>query len=117
MMTNKTRASDMAVVKEGAEKEAKQLIHSLHHFQVQNSFLEQENQELRKSLGIKEKRQKHGRTMDLVQEREHNGGAVLWSPKKFREAGEGKQQREQVEEQEKLHKADMKKLQAKKCVI
>ena len=30
----KTRASVMAVVKEGAEKEAKQLIHSLHHFQV-----------------------------------------------------------------------------------
>jgi hypothetical protein len=30
----KTRASVIAVVKEGAEKEAKQLIHSLHHFQV-----------------------------------------------------------------------------------
>ncbi|KAF1941357.1 hypothetical protein EJ02DRAFT_299178, partial [Clathrospora elynae] len=108
----KTRASVMAVVKEGAEKEAKQLIHSLHHFQVQNSLLEQENQGLRESLGIKKKRQKHGRTMDLVQEGEHNGGAVLWSPRKFREAGERQLQREQAEEQEKLHKADMKKLKA-----
>jgi hypothetical protein len=65
----------MAVVKEGAEKEAKQLICSLHHFQVQNSLLEQENQGLGESLSIKEKRQKHGRTMNLVQESEHNGGA------------------------------------------
>jgi hypothetical protein len=43
----KTRASVMAVVKKGAEKEAKQLIHSLHHFQVQNNLLEQENAGLR----------------------------------------------------------------------
>ncbi|KAF1936878.1 hypothetical protein EJ02DRAFT_515559 [Clathrospora elynae] len=50
--------------------------------------------------------------MDLVQEGEHNGGAVLWSPRKFREAGERQLQREQAEEQEKLHKADMKKLKA-----
>jgi hypothetical protein len=102
----------MAVVKEGAEKEVKQLIRSLHHFQVQNSLLEQENQGLRESLGIKEKRQKHGRTMELVQESEQNGGAVLWSPRKLREAGERKEQREQVEEQEKLYKADIKKLKA-----
>ncbi|KAF1934923.1 hypothetical protein EJ02DRAFT_487834 [Clathrospora elynae] len=80
-----------------------------HH---KNSLLEQENQGLRESLGIKKKRQKHGRTMDLVQEGEHNGGAVLWSPRKFREAGERQLQREQAEEQEKLHKADMKKLKA-----
>jgi hypothetical protein len=52
----KTRASVMSVVKEGAEEEAKQLIHSLHHFQVQNSLLEQENLGLRESLGIKKKR-------------------------------------------------------------
>jgi hypothetical protein len=46
----------MAVVKKGAEKEAKQLIHSLHHFQVQNNLLEQENAGLRESLGVKKKR-------------------------------------------------------------
>jgi hypothetical protein len=56
----------MAVVKEEAEKEAKQLIHSLHHFQVQNNLLEWENADSRESLGVKKKREKHGRTMDLI---------------------------------------------------
>jgi hypothetical protein len=50
--------------------------------------------------------------MNLVQEGKHNSSAVLWSPRKFREAGERQLQREQVEEQEKLYKADMKKLRA-----
>jgi hypothetical protein len=74
--------------------------------------LEQENQELRESLSTKKKRQKHGRTIDLIQESEHNGGALLWSPRKFREVSERQQQREQAEEQEKLQKAGMKKLKA-----
>jgi hypothetical protein len=79
--------------------------------------LEQENQGLRESLGIKKKRQKYGRTIDLVQESEHNGGAVLWSPRKFREAGKRQLQREQVEEQEKLYKVDMKKLRANNALF
>jgi hypothetical protein len=88
----------MAVVKKGAEKEANLLIHSLHHFQVQNSLLEEENKGLRESLGIKKKRKKHGRTMDLVQENKHNGGTVLWSPRKLDQACERQSQREQAEE-------------------
>jgi hypothetical protein len=55
-------------------------------------------------------------TIYLVQESEHNGGAVLWSPRKFREAGERKLQREQVEEQGKLHKADLTKLKTKNAL-
>jgi hypothetical protein len=86
------------VVKKGAEKEANLLIHSLHHFQVQNSLLEEENKGLRESLGIKKKRKKHGRTMDLVQENKHNGGTVLWSPRKLDQACERQSQREQAEE-------------------
>jgi hypothetical protein len=39
--------------------------------------LEEENKGLRESLGIKKKSEKHGRIIDLIQEDEHNGGAVL----------------------------------------
>ncbi|KAF1936441.1 hypothetical protein EJ02DRAFT_319252, partial [Clathrospora elynae] len=61
-----------------------------------------ENQGLRESLAIKKKRNKHGKKMDLQQEGENHSGAVMWSPRKFREAGERQVQREEAEEQEKL---------------
>jgi hypothetical protein len=63
-------------------------------------------------LGVKKKREKHGRTIDLIQEDNHFGGAVRWSPRKFDQACERQSQREQGEEQEKLRKTNLKELKA-----
>jgi hypothetical protein len=79
--------------------------------------LEQENAGLRESLGIKKKRDKHGKTMDLIQEDNHSRGAVMWSPRNFDQASERQSQREQREEQEKLRKTTLKELKASNILL
>jgi hypothetical protein len=65
-----------SVVKDGAEKEANELTEVLHHYQVQEDLLLDENQDLRKSLVIKKKRNKHGKKLDMRRESKYHGGAV-----------------------------------------
>jgi hypothetical protein len=76
-----------------------------------------ENQDLRESLAIKKKRNKHGKKLDMHRESEYYGGAEWWSPRSFKHAGERQAQREQEEEEENLRKADMKKLKASNALL
>jgi hypothetical protein len=48
----------------------------------------------------------------LQQRQEYYGGAVFWSPSKIREARARKAVKERLKEEEKLQKADSKKLKA-----
>ena len=97
-----------SVVKDGAEKEANELTEVLHYYQVQEDLLLDENQDLRESLAIKKKRNKHGKKLDMRRESEYYRGAEWWSPRSYKHAGERQAQREQEEEEENLGKADMK---------
>jgi hypothetical protein len=101
----KIRGLIQSVVQGGAKKEAKQLTHSLHNLQVQNELLHHGNQGLRQALTTKTKHKKNGKALSLQQESEYHGGAVLWSPKKVKEAHECQSVIDQEKEEEQLQKA------------
>ena len=72
--------------KDGAEDGVKKLSAPLHHLQVQNELLRHENDGLREALSHKQRHKGKGKALDLQQRKEYHGGAVFWSPRKFREA-------------------------------
>jgi hypothetical protein len=95
-------------VKDGADKVAKTLTQTLHHLQVNNELISQENEGLREALQTKKKHKQKGVPLDLQQRQEYHGGAVMWSPRKGREAEVRRTIMEQQAEQEKLDKAKRK---------
>ncbi|KAF1934552.1 hypothetical protein EJ02DRAFT_329523, partial [Clathrospora elynae] len=60
----------------------------------------------------KQKHAKKGKTLDLQQCKEFKSGAVLWSPRKVREAKVQESVREAEDEAEKLRKSETKQLRA-----
>ncbi|KAF1935621.1 hypothetical protein EJ02DRAFT_330495, partial [Clathrospora elynae] len=80
----------------------------LHHLQVNNELISQENEGLREAVQTKKKQKQKGVPLDLQQRQEYHGGAVMWSPRKGREAGVRRKVMEQQTEQEKLDKAKRK---------
>jgi hypothetical protein len=94
--------------KDGAEKVAKTLTQALHRLQVNNELISQENEGLREALQTKKKNKKKGIPLDLQQRQEYHGGAVIWSPRKGREAEVRRTIMERQAEQEKLNKAKRK---------
>ncbi|EUC42866.1 hypothetical protein COCMIDRAFT_102393 [Bipolaris oryzae ATCC 44560] len=94
---------------DGAESGVKKLSASLHHLQVQNELLRHEMEGLRAALSHKQKHKGKGKALDLQQRKEYHGGAVFWSPRKFREARAREAVREHEEMEEKLQKARAKK--------
>ena len=95
-------------VKDGAEKVAKTLTQALHHLQVNNELISQENEGLREAFQTKKKQKQKGVPLDLQQRQEYHGGAVMWSPRKGREAEVRRTIMERQAEQEKLDKAKRK---------
>ncbi|KAF2819851.1 hypothetical protein CC86DRAFT_249087, partial [Ophiobolus disseminans] len=81
---------------------------ALHHLQVNNELVSQENKGLREALQTKKKHKQKGVPLDLQQRQEYHGGAVMWSPRKGREAEVRRTIRERQAEQEKLDKAKRK---------
>jgi hypothetical protein len=69
-----------------SSESAQRLSELLHHLHVDNKLVHGENESLREAVVIKKKHKKHGRALDLQQREEYHGGAVLWSPRKVREA-------------------------------
>jgi hypothetical protein len=92
--------------------ETKRLSCTLHHLKVQNELLNHENNGLREALSAKKRHKKKGKVLDLQQRQEYHGGAVFWSPGKVREARARRVVKERLGEEEKLQKADPKKLKA-----
>jgi hypothetical protein len=99
-----------AAVTDKAKAESKQLAGALHSIQVQNELLHHENEGLRAALTTKQKHQKKSKLLDLQQREEYHGGAVLWSPRKIREARVREQVNKELKEQEQLQKSHRKEL-------
>jgi hypothetical protein len=84
------------------------LTQALHHLQVNNELISQENEGLREALQTKKRHKQKGVPLDLQQHQEYHGGAVMWSPRKGREAEVRRTAMERQAEQEKLNKAKRK---------
>jgi DDE superfamily endonuclease/Tc5 transposase DNA-binding domain len=97
-----------SVAKEQSSKETQKLQRSLHHISVQNDLLHTEIQGLRQALLLTQKHKKKSKPLDLQQRQEYHGGAVLWSPRKIREAQARERVREQEEEEQQLERARVK---------
>ncbi|KNG44298.1 hypothetical protein TW65_08875, partial [Stemphylium lycopersici] len=92
-------------VKDQGSKDVKKLQRSLCHISAQNQILHNEIRGLRRSLSIKESRPKKSYTLQLDEDNEYNGGAVLWSPKRMQQARDRRASQQQQAELEKLQKA------------
>jgi hypothetical protein len=101
-----------AAVADKAKVESKQLAGAFHSLQVQNELLHHENEGLRAALTTKRKHQKKSKLLDLHQRKEYRSGAVLWSPRKIREAQTRERVKQHEEEQEKLQKSHDRELKA-----
>jgi hypothetical protein len=73
-------------MRDQGSKDTQKLRQSLHHLSVQNELLKHETDGIKQALSVKEKRKKKGKALDLQQRKEYHGGAILWSPRKVREA-------------------------------
>jgi hypothetical protein len=87
-------------------EETKKLSRSLHSMSVQNELLKHENKGLREALANKRKHQKRGKPLDLQQRQEYHGEAVVWSPRKSREARAREIVKEREERELQLQKAE-----------
>jgi hypothetical protein len=75
-----------AAVTDRANAKSKRLAAAFHSLQVQNELLHHENEGLRAAITTKQRHATKSKTLDLQQRKEYHGGAVLWSPRKLREA-------------------------------
>lgn len=100
-----------AAVKGGDEEAAKTLSHTIHHLSVQLDLQRHENRGLRASLVRKNKQKKHGKPLELHQRKEFHSSAVVWSPRKIREARAREAVRAEEEHKEELRKAAKKQTQ------
>lgn len=99
-----------SAVKDLAEYSAKKLNLTLYYLHVQNELVNYENQGLREALQVKKKQSKKRRTLNLQHHQEYHSGAVLWSPRKLREARVRQRVKESLEAEEMLEKANAKEL-------
>ncbi|KAK1920285.1 hypothetical protein P3342_002581 [Pyrenophora teres f. teres] len=63
---------------------------------------EYKNEQLQDALQLQARHQKQSKPLDLQQRRNYRGGAVLWSPRKIREANTRLGIKEREEKEEKL---------------
>jgi hypothetical protein len=101
-----------AAVADKSKAEGKRVAAALHSLQVQNELLHHENKGLRAAITTKQKHKKKSKVLDLQQREEFHSGAVLWSPRKCREAHARETVRQREEEQEKLQKTHDRELKA-----
>jgi hypothetical protein len=92
--------------------EAKKLSALLYHLANKNELLTDENEGLRDALSTKKKHDKKGKVLDLQQREEYHGGAIFWLPRKKREAAARDATNRRLADEDKLQKAEMKKLKA-----
>ena len=102
-----------AEVKDPRSVGARKLGQTIHHLSTQLEIANAELEGLRKKLYQKQKRQKHPtRQLDLQQHQEYHGGAMMWSPRAFREARARMAVAEREKQADELQKAEMKELAA-----
>jgi len=102
-----------AEVKDPRSVGARKLGQTIHHFSSQIELLQNELAGVRQKLYQKRQRQKQpAKQLDLQQHQEYHGGAMMWSPRAFREARARMAITEQQRQEEELKRAEMKDLAA-----
>jgi hypothetical protein len=102
-----------AEVRDSRSVGARKLGQTIHHLSSQVEILQVELDALRKKLYQDRKRRKQpSRQLDLQQHQEYHGGAMMWSPRAFREARARMAVEERERQEEELKKAEMKELTA-----
>ncbi|KAF1933347.1 putative pogo transposable element [Didymella exigua CBS 183.55] len=98
-----------AEVKNHRSVGARKLGQTIHHLSTQVELLSTELDALRKKLYQTRKRQKQpNRQLDLQQHQEYHGGAMMWSPRSFREARARMSVADHERQEEELKKAEKK---------
>jgi hypothetical protein len=102
-----------AEVKDSRSVGARKLGQTIHHLSSQVELLQVVVDGLRKKLYQNRKRQRQSnRQLDLQQHQEYHGGAMMWSPRAFREARARIAVAEQDAQEEELKKAETRELAA-----
>lgn len=94
-----------AEVKDPRSTGARKLGPTIHHLSTQIELLHSEPNGLCKNLYQNRKRQKvPSKQLDLQQQQEYHGGAMMWSPRAFQEARARTVVAEREKEEEELKK-------------
>lgn len=100
-------------VKDPRSVGARKLGQTIHHLSTQLELAHDEINGLRHKLRQKKKRQKQPKSqLDLQQHQEYHGGAMMWSPRAFREARARMAVAEHERQEAELEKHEMKELAA-----
>jgi hypothetical protein len=94
-----------STLKDGAEKQAEVLLRGLHHLHVQNKLLSNENLSLREAITVQKKLSKKSKPLNLQEGEDYTGGAIIYSPRKVKEARTRAAQKERDERDQQLQKA------------
>ncbi|KAJ8117443.1 hypothetical protein OPT61_g1348 [Boeremia exigua] len=101
-----------AEVKDPRSRGARKLGQTIHHLSIQNELLNDEVLGLKRTLNLqKKKKQQPNKELQLPRDETH-GGAMMWSPRTFRDAQARMAQEAEELRAENLKKAEMKELKA-----
>ena len=92
------------------EKDASVVQQSLYHIAIRNTLLQSENKGLLNALTVKKRREKKGKSLDLLQHYEYWGPSMMWTPRSFREAKTRMKLAREEREADEKEKANMKEL-------
>jgi hypothetical protein len=99
-------------VKDTSDQVVRRLEASIHRASTETKLLRHENEGLRASLAIKNKRKRHGKRLPLEDHQKPSGGATFWSPRAVEKARAKRAEAEATEQQKQLKKHEMKELRA-----
>ncbi|KAF7565281.1 hypothetical protein PtrM4_047150 [Pyrenophora tritici-repentis] len=97
-------------VRDKDAKDTKKIYRSLHHISAQLSILSSENRDLKEALLVKKRHRKKSYTLNVNNNHEYYGGALLWSPRKVHRARDDEAMKEQARLY-KLHQAQEKRVE------
>ncbi|KAF7571788.1 hypothetical protein PtrM4_092880 [Pyrenophora tritici-repentis] len=97
-------------VRDKDAKDTKKIYRSLHHISAQLSILSSENRDLKEALLVKKRHRKKSYTLNVNNNHEYYGGALLWSPRKVHRARDDEAMKEQARLY-RLHQAQEKRVE------
>lgn len=94
------------VVEDIYDSRAQKLSNSIHSLSVQNMLLKMQNEGLKKQIVNEKKKRKRGKPLLLEPPKNHDGGALFWSPNKVQQARERQAQKDEAAEVLRQQKED-----------
>ena len=88
------------------DSRAQKLSNSIHSLSVQNMLLKMQNEGLKKQIVNEKKKRKRGKPLLLEPPKNHDGGALFWSPNKVQQARERQAQKDEAAEVLRQQKED-----------